>query len=77
MHSETANLHSDIEGLVAELTEAAYGVALRRGFKGTFVEVELGLWNAMRACQGRIEAFASAAEYSGAPCDGVDIVPRR
>ena len=61
MRANLANRQTDLEGLVAELTEAAYGFALRHGFKGSFVEVELGLWDAIRACQGRIEKFASAA----------------
>jgi hypothetical protein len=59
MRANPTNRQTDLEGLVAELTEAAYGVALRHGFKGTFIEVKLGLWDAIRACQGRIEEFAS------------------
>jgi hypothetical protein len=31
----------------AELTQAAYQVALRRGFSGSFVDVELDLWKAL------------------------------
>ena len=41
---------ADPDGLVAELYEAAYGFAVRHGFKGTFIEVVLELWNALRAC---------------------------
>jgi len=66
MRAHPANLQTGLEGLVAELTEAAYGFALRHGFKGSFVEVELGLWEAIRACQGRIEEFASASPPTGA-----------
>ena len=65
MRANPTNLQTDLEGLVAELTEAAYGFALRHGFKGTFVEMELGLWDAIRACQGRIEEFASAPPPTG------------
>ena len=65
MRAKPTNLQTDLEGLVAELTEAAYGFALRHGFNGTFVEVELGLWHAIRACQGRIEEFALASPPTG------------
>jgi hypothetical protein len=69
MRENPTSLQTDLEGLVAELTEAAYGVALRHGFRGTFVEVELGLWDAIRACQGRIEEFASASPPTGLSSD--------
>ena len=36
------------EGLVAELAAAAYGVALRHGIKGPFIDVELDLWRELR-----------------------------
>jgi hypothetical protein len=36
------------EGFLAELTDAAYCVALRHGIKGSFVDVELDLWQALR-----------------------------
>ena len=36
------------EGFLAELTDAAYRVALRHGIKGTFVDLELDLWQALR-----------------------------
>ena len=34
------------EEALARSTDAAYQVALRRGFRGTFVDLELGLWDA-------------------------------
>jgi hypothetical protein len=43
------NMKSVPEEFLAELTDAAYRVALRHGIKGSFVEVELGLWEALRA----------------------------
>jgi hypothetical protein len=36
------------EEYLAELTDAAYRVALRHGLKGAFVDVELELWRALR-----------------------------
>jgi hypothetical protein len=38
----------DPERLLAELTAAAYQVALRHGLKGPFVDVELDLWRELR-----------------------------
>jgi hypothetical protein len=37
------------EQLLAELTSAAYQVALRHGLKGPFIDVELDLWRELRA----------------------------
>ena len=37
------------EEFIAELTDAAWRVALRHGIKGSFVEAELGLWEALCA----------------------------
>jgi hypothetical protein len=37
------------ERLLAELAAAAYGVALRHGLKGPFIDVELELWRELRA----------------------------
>jgi hypothetical protein len=43
------------EDFLAELTEAAYGVALRHGLKGPFINVELELWRELRAVLRRRE----------------------
>jgi hypothetical protein len=47
-NSRTAG-HRDalLETFVAELTRAAYGVALRHGTGGTWVDLELDLWRAL------------------------------
>lgn len=37
------------DGLVANLTEAAYQVALRHGIRAPFVDVQLDIWSALRA----------------------------
>jgi len=42
-HDEPPNL----ESLVAELTEAAYPVALRHRGRGSWVDLELDLWKAL------------------------------
>jgi hypothetical protein len=46
---------SIVEHLLAELAEAAYGVALRHGIKGPFLDVELDLWHELRAVLDRYE----------------------
>jgi hypothetical protein len=48
------------EALLAELTEAAYGVALRHGIKAPFIDVELELWHVLRS--------VLAARSEEAPC---------
>lgn len=52
MNRETASI---VEHLLAELAEAAYGVALRHGIKGPFIDVELDLWRELRAVLDRYE----------------------
>jgi hypothetical protein len=36
-----------LERLAADVTDAAYAVALRHGTGGTWVDLELGLWEAL------------------------------
>lgn len=50
------------EEFLAELTDAAYRVALRHGLKGSFVDVELELWGALRQA---IHAYATARDRDG------------
>ena len=38
---------SNLDSLVAELTEAAYPIALRHGRRGSWVDLELDLWKAL------------------------------
>jgi hypothetical protein len=47
------------EELLAELASAAYGVALRHGIKGPFIDVELDLWRELRGVLNRHEENAS------------------
>lgn len=37
-----------LEDFLAELAAATYGVALRHGVKGSFIDLELELWQALR-----------------------------
>jgi hypothetical protein len=48
----------DREELLAELTDAAYRVALRKGVEGAFIDLELDLWRALGKVVGR-------AKYAG------------
>ena len=41
------NPDTRLDSLVAELTEAAYPVALRHGGRGSWVDLELDLWKAL------------------------------
>jgi hypothetical protein len=51
-NGETASI---AEELLAELAAAAYGVALRHGIKGPFIDVELELWRELRVVLDRHE----------------------
>ena len=45
------------DGLVAEMTDAAYRVALDHGIRGSFVDLEMDLWQALCwVLRGRITA---------------------
>jgi hypothetical protein len=44
---------ADPDVLVAVLYEAAYGFAVRHGFRGSFSEAVLELWDALGACASR------------------------
>lgn len=43
-HGAAGNWDSPRENFVAELTSAAYGIALRQGIKGSWLDLQLGLW---------------------------------
>jgi hypothetical protein len=38
-----------LDDVLARVTDAAYRVALRRGFRGAFLDLELDLWDAVHA----------------------------
>ena len=49
----TDGLQPDRKSQLATLTEAAYRTALVSGLKGSFIDLEIGLWNAFRKdCAG-------------------------
>jgi hypothetical protein len=50
MNSTSMKEHAwrpNLDSLVAQLTEAAYPVALRHGDRGSWVDLELDLWRAL------------------------------
>jgi hypothetical protein len=49
MVARNVSIPNASEQLLAELTAAAYQVALRHGFRGSFLDVELDLWRELRA----------------------------
>jgi hypothetical protein len=59
--STTIDRASRLETLVAELTVAAYRVALQAGTQGNWVDLQLGLWRAMA---DRVRAW----EHDARPC---------
>jgi len=46
-HGEACNWDTLLENFAAELTSAAYSVALRHGIGCSWIKVELGLWRAL------------------------------
>lgn len=48
MVAANAVARADEEALAAELTAAAYAVALRHGLRGPFLDIELDLWRELR-----------------------------
>jgi hypothetical protein len=53
MNAHTSTHPAEAEDFLADLTDAVYRVALRHGFKGSFLEFELELWSALRAAYDR------------------------
>ena len=55
-----------IENFAAELTRAVYPLVLRRGLKGSWIKMELGLWRAvaevLKKWDRQRPSAASAAE---------------
>ena len=47
--------------LVAQLTGAAYEVALRHGVAGTWLELELDLWHALEVTASRFKAIPTGS----------------
>jgi hypothetical protein len=46
-HGAVSNRDSRRENFVAELTSAAYCLALRQGIKGSWLDLQLGLWRVL------------------------------
>jgi hypothetical protein len=42
-----------VEDFLARLTDAAYRVSLKHGFQGSFLDVQLELWSALRGVVAR------------------------
>jgi hypothetical protein len=55
MVTVSAEAASLSEELLSELAAAAYGVALRHGIKGPFIDLELDLWPELRVVLSRHE----------------------
>jgi hypothetical protein len=53
MHGDSTDLQAAPDDLMAEFVEAAYSFALRHGVRGSFIEVQLALWDALRVRAGQ------------------------
>jgi hypothetical protein len=47
-HGDTRNRDTLLENFAAELTSAAYAVALRHGVENKWLDLELELWEALK-----------------------------
>ncbi len=78
MSQHFLNLRVSPEEFLGDLTDAVYRVALRRGFRGSFIQVQLDLWNALREVLagtievGNIPEFISAAKEDGTGPDALE-----
>ena len=68
----SGNRNRFLEGLTAELTEAAYAVALRHEAPGSWIDLELDLWKALGdTIQRRVTESAGQREQVGREAGGV------
>lgn len=58
------------EEFLAELTDAAYRVALCHGLRGSFLRVQLDMWSALRAVLAGWEAAAGKIALSSVAPEG-------
>ena len=56
------------EAFLAELTAAAYRVALQHGTKGSFIDLQLGMWAALRQVLAGELPIGAALEEEDYPC---------
>ncbi len=61
------------EEWIAHLTDSAYRAVLERGFKGSFLELELSLWHAVRAAV-ELAGPDDPARRTARPEVGVEVV---
>ena len=50
----TCNRDTLLENFAAELTSAVYPLVLRRGMRGSWLDLELGLWRALAETVKRV-----------------------
>jgi len=63
MQHDWADDEEPFESLLAQLTDTAYRVAVRHGIKGSFLDLELGLWQALREVLEREVPAREELEY--------------
>ena len=63
-HGTSSDRDDLLDNFVAELTSAAYSIALRHGLRSPWFEVELGLWSALAAT---VKKWADERPPAGSP----------
>ncbi len=66
MYHDPSKARRPNEEFLAELTDAAYRVALRHEFQGSFIQVELDLWTALRKVLGKRVDVTDIPQFSSA-----------
>ena len=75
-HAVVADADHGLEALAAELTCAAYAVALRHGVKAKWLDLELELWEALKETVKKWEQ--EPPHFSDMPfvCDWAQVSPK-
>ena len=68
-HDDTCNWDSLLEDFAAELTSAAYPLALRHGTAGMWVDLELDLWKALADTVKKWERGSLPCPEADLACD--------
>jgi hypothetical protein len=69
MAREFQHQRSRLDDFVADLTEAAYPVALRHGLHGKWLDLELDLWRVLRE---KVQQWERRFAQTENPPEGVD-----
>ena len=68
----TFNRDTLLENFAAELTNAAYPIALRHGMRGSWIDLELGLWRVLAETVKRWGQESPSGSEADFVCDWVE-----